>query len=116
MPNSKMFGRYRKILNLLFKRFRSKVTTLPEKLAEGSVEKLVIERNDDVLNEKGKIKEVAILKLAPNSSIKDHQHVEDNEIYVVINEMKVLICQVGDCHGFKNTSDIEVYIASIKYI
>ena len=101
----------------LFEKYRANVTRLPKELCEGVVEKLsVMVEEDDIKVENGKAKEISIIRLAPNSCIKVHQHVNDEELYVSLYGAGVFKCGAGEWHNFNNDTSNEIYLISIKYV
>ena len=57
-------------------------------------------------------KSKSVLVVAPNTKIREHQHITDSEKYVMCNhstfrEMKEEVCPIGEWHFLENTSATE---------
>lgn len=86
----------------------SGMESLPANLVErGEVFKtLVVEAKDYT---------VSLLTLLPNSAIKEHEHVDDQEWYFIVSEKTIKVCSKGDSHSLENNTDDIMFVLSIKY-
>lgn len=78
----------------------------PEYVSGGEVTKRLVYKTDDT--------EISILKLAPWTTIKVHEHDTDSEIYFTIGTGMGELCPIGSSHKFENNSNDTVYLLSIK--
>jgi mannose-6-phosphate isomerase-like protein (cupin superfamily) len=82
-------------------------TLLPLELVEnGSVQKTLIYKDATL--------EVALLVLSPGAKIKRHQHIDDEELYVIISTRECIWCRKGEWHSLTNESEHPMLVLSVK--
>ena len=84
---------------------------LSEEYAKGRVKKTLLYTAEP--QETEEITEIALLELEPGAEILEHKHTVDMEYYIING--KVYPCERGETHGYKNTTNQKVQIASVKF-
>lgn len=102
-------------VNDYFREEREKGRTcyLSEEYAEGKVEKLLY-GNWFLTALSGEVSELALLRLEPGSKIKYHQHIDDSEVYFILESGVILECKSGEWHGLMNNTSSDMYVFSVK--
>lgn len=60
---------------------------------------------------------IAKLTLMPHSEILEHEHTDDNEIYIIIQSGKITgieVCRIGNSHSLVNGTDFKMKVYAIK--
>ena len=87
----------------------AKMTTIDENLIEeGIIFKSSIYEDDDC--------SVSMLVLSPGAQIKEHEHVNDSEAYLIVKTGELRMCEIGKSHSLKNPDKDEwMPVISIKH-
>lgn len=100
-------------LFMVWEIFRGMISTLPRELAIGDVYKFPFVKEDIETVEKGEVYEAAMLILSPGSTILEHQHTIDTEVYMFADGAECE-CAPNESHSLMNPTREYMTVWAVK--